>query len=87
MEPGNTFTIEPIILMHKSDEFYCWRDDFTVISPNNPSGIQSIAQYLFTETLRSTMGTYDTYNRDRQGNYHKTPRREYRMKMEKSLRL
>ena len=38
MEPGHTFTIEPIVMLHHSEQFYQWNDDFTVVSPNNPNG-------------------------------------------------
>jgi len=36
MEQGHTFTIEPIFML-KNKEYYMWRDNFTVVSPNNPS--------------------------------------------------
>ncbi len=36
MEPGLVFTIEPIILMN-TGAYILWRDNFTVVSPNNPS--------------------------------------------------
>lgn len=36
MEPGNVFTIEPIFMMHPG-RYYMWRDNFTVVSPGNPS--------------------------------------------------
>jgi methionine aminopeptidase len=36
MEPGNVFTIEPIILM-RHGEYIMWKDKFTVVSPDNPS--------------------------------------------------
>lgn len=36
MEPGNVFTIEPIFLM-KHGEYLMWNDNFTVVSPDNPS--------------------------------------------------
>jgi len=40
MEPGNVFTIEPIFLLsNTADNFKSWRDKFTIVAPNNPSGI------------------------------------------------
>ena len=36
MEPGNVFTIEPILLMHHG-QYVMLDDNFTVISPDNPS--------------------------------------------------
>ena len=37
MVPGNVFTIEPILKMFPG-KYFMWRDNFTVLSPNNPSG-------------------------------------------------
>jgi methionyl aminopeptidase len=37
MEEGMAFTIEPIVLMHPYEELYMWEDEWTVISPDNPS--------------------------------------------------
>jgi methionyl aminopeptidase len=48
MEPGNVFTIEPIFLM-KHGEYYMWSDNFTVVSPDNPSA-QWEHTILITET-------------------------------------
>lgn len=36
MEPGNVFTIEPIFLMQHG-QYVMWDDNFTVVSPDNPS--------------------------------------------------
>jgi methionyl aminopeptidase len=36
MSPGNVFTIEPILMMHKKS-YYMWDDGLTVVSPGNPS--------------------------------------------------
>jgi methionyl aminopeptidase len=36
MEPGNMFTIEPIILMNRG-QYFMWKDNFTTLSPDNPS--------------------------------------------------
>jgi len=36
MKPGNVFTIEPIFLM-RHGEYKMWKDNWTVLSPNNPS--------------------------------------------------
>jgi methionine aminopeptidase len=38
MQPGNVFTIEPIFMMRQSKEPHVWRDEMTLVSPNNPSG-------------------------------------------------
>lgn len=54
MVPGNVFTIEPILLM-RHGQYQMWKDNFTVVSPDNPSGI------LFFN--HSTMGTHDIDNR------------------------
>ena len=37
MVPGMAFTIEPIIMMYPYDELYMWKDNWTIISENNPS--------------------------------------------------
>ena len=36
MEIGHAFTIEPIFML-KNNYYHMWRDNFTVVSPNNPS--------------------------------------------------
>ncbi|CAD8155048.1 unnamed protein product [Paramecium octaurelia] len=36
MVPGNVFTIEPVLLM-RHDQYSMWKDNFTVVSPDNPS--------------------------------------------------
>lgn len=38
MVPGNIFTIEPIMLIKKVEDYKMWNDNFTVISNDNPSG-------------------------------------------------
>lgn len=49
MQPGNVFTIEPIITLFPITDIISWQDNFTVISPNNPSA-QFEHTILITET-------------------------------------
>lgn len=37
MKPGMVFTIEPIFCLNKINKVVMWKDNFTVISPFNPS--------------------------------------------------
>lgn len=37
MEPGNVFTIEPILTLFPTDSLHQWADNFTVIASNNPN--------------------------------------------------
>ncbi len=37
MEPGMVFTIEPILQLKNFRKVVQWRDEFTVVSPDNPS--------------------------------------------------
>ena len=38
MKPGNIFTIEPIFTMYPHNDFSSWKDKWTIVSANNPSG-------------------------------------------------
>lgn len=37
MVPGMTFTIEPILLLYPYKQLYAWEDNWTIVSPSNPS--------------------------------------------------
>ena len=37
MQVGNVFTIEPIFTLNPIDNAVQWKDNFTVISPDNPN--------------------------------------------------
>ena len=47
MKPGNVFTIEPIFLMKNIlDDYKIWNDRFTIVSPNNPSGMHMFLKIM-----------------------------------------
>ena len=45
MMPGNVFTIEPIFMMFPG-KYFMWKDNFTVLSPNNPSGNNFVYKFI-----------------------------------------
>lgn len=55
MQPGNAFTIEPIFMMKQAKAPMLWSDEWTMISPGNPSGT-----CLTIFLTNSTMGTHNS---------------------------
>ncbi len=46
IEEGMVFTIEPIITLFPHDKIYIWKDQFTIISENNPSAQMEHMVYI-----------------------------------------